>query len=136
MKFAIGSHVVVGILLAAICTVVTASPAAATPIFECNIDGPYTGVPGEEILLTGTIEGGAEPYTYAWDFGDGNTQSGDVTDPMNVQGSNTYSTAATYTVQLLITDNTGGSTSCMTTVEIVTSPAPPGLWGLIKALFR
>lgn len=40
--------------------------------------------------------------SYAWDFGDGNTGSG-------VAPNHTYAAAGTYTVQLTVTDNRGGT---------------------------
>jgi PKD repeat protein len=76
-------------------------------------------------LLTqfhGQASQGLAPYTYAWDFGDGNTGTGQ--DP-----THKYSRQGSYNVRLTVTDNhgcTGTTTSQITIVDC----DPPGIDGV------
>ena len=54
----------------------------------------------ESIQFSHTSTGGATPYTYAWDFGDGNTST-------SASGSYTYGTAGTFSISLTVTDASG-----------------------------
>jgi hypothetical protein len=63
--------------------------------------GPDEGVIGEEILFEGTIPDGTPPYSWNWDFGDGNTST--LESPTHA-----YAQAGTYDVTLSATDNDGG----------------------------
>jgi PKD repeat protein len=59
--------------------------------------------------------GGTEPYTYHWDFGDGQEA--------NVQNTrHTYENPGTYTATLTVTDATGQTASDST--EVIVEPAP------------
>ncbi|MEZ4700753.1 MAG: FG-GAP-like repeat-containing protein [Rhodothermales bacterium] len=49
--------------------------------------------------------------SYAWDFGDGNTDSGVTT-------SHTYAASGTYTVQLTVTDNLGATAAASQSVSV------------------
>jgi plastocyanin len=55
---------------------------------------------GEKIRFSPTISGGFTPYSYEWDFGDGQTSTEDS--PVH-----TYSKAGTFTVSLKVTDDRG-----------------------------
>ncbi|MFC1992959.1 DUF4349 domain-containing protein [Chloroflexota bacterium] len=57
---------------------------------------------GKEIRFTGDISGGFAPYTYEWDFGDGDTSTSEA--PIHA-----YKTAGTYTVSLKVTDDEGNA---------------------------
>jgi large repetitive protein len=57
---------------------------------------------------------GGTIVSYTWDFGDGTPR---VTTGSQVQG-HTYTTAATYTVTLVVTDNSGRTASVSLTVQI------------------
>ncbi|WP_431711840.1 PKD domain-containing protein [Glutamicibacter uratoxydans] len=62
---------------------------------------------------------------YSWDFGDGNTGNG-------VSASHNYAEAGTYTISLVVTDNSGASSTAVeqevTVEEIVIDPEPePGV---------
>jgi len=57
---------------------------------------------GEEVRFEGRIAGGFAPYSYEWDFGDGNTSTGDYP-------THAYKTAGSYTVSLKVTDDRGNS---------------------------
>ena len=75
--------------------------------------GPYSGEVDEDIQFTGFATGGTEPYTWAWDFGDGETA--DVQNPTHA-----YTEAGEYTATLTVTDaaeNTATDTAGVTIVE-------------------
>ena len=57
---------------------------------------------GEEVIFVPEIIGGFAPYTYEWDFGDGNTSTEDI--PVH-----TYNSAGDYTVSLTVTDDRGNT---------------------------
>ena len=65
--------------------------------FNVYSNGPYFGEIGEPIQFSGTAENGTEPYTYFWDFGDGNTSE-------EQNPSHNYSAGGNYTAILTVTD--------------------------------
>jgi hypothetical protein len=86
--------------------------------FTCGAGGPYTGEVGEDIHFTGFASGGVEPYTWAWDFGDGTTA--DVQNPTHA-----YTEAGVYDVTLTVTDdaaNIATDTTTATITEVVQEP--------------
>lgn len=80
---------------------------------ELRIDanGPYNGYVNEDIQYTGTVFGGIPPYTYYWDFGDGNQS--DQQNP-----THHYMHTGTYIVTFTVTDNEGNFSSDNTTATI------------------
>lgn len=70
----------------------------ASSTIEVNAHGPYHGFVGQAIHFTGDAIGGATPYTWHWDFNDGNTSS--QKNPIY-----SYSTAGHYTVTLTVNDS-------------------------------
>jgi len=82
----------------------------------CDAGGPYDGVEGTAIDFTGSASGGTEPYTWHWDFGDGETSA-------QMNPSHVYATAGTYTATLTVTDaNEDEATDTATvTVEVAGS---------------
>ena len=76
-----------------------------------DANGPYTGETGEAIQFYGSAVGGSPPYSYEWDFGDG--ENSYEQDPTHV-----YTTADTYTVTLTVTDATDATDEDTTTAEI------------------
>ena len=56
----------------------------------------------EEIWFSSEIAGGFPPYSYEWDFGDGNTSTGE-------NPSHSYKTAGSYTVSLTVVDDRGNA---------------------------
>jgi hypothetical protein len=65
--------------------------------FNVYAGGPYYVAPEESIQFSGLAENGNPPYSYQWDFGDGN--SSDEQNP-----SHTYPVNGNYTVVLSVTD--------------------------------
>ncbi len=59
---------------------------------------------GGDVTFVPAISGGTPPYTYAWDFGDGNTSE-------EASPTHTYTEAGTFTAQLVVTDADGTSIS-------------------------
>ena len=55
----------------------------------------------------GRVWGGVAPYTYVFDFGDGTTASGSVTDTDYIQATKTYTTAGSKNYTLKLTDANG-----------------------------
>ncbi|MFJ2543459.1 PKD domain-containing protein [Microbacterium sp. NPDC087589] len=81
----------------------TAVIGATTDHLDVALDGSDSSDPD------GTIA------TYAWDFGDGTTGTGATV-------NHTYATADTFTVTLVVTDDSGTTSS--TTRDVTTTPAP------------
>lgn len=72
-------------------------------------NGPYEGVKGESIEFSGEATGGTEPYSWHWEFGDGNIS--------NVQNAtHLYTELGQYVVNLTVTD-------CNTVTDFDTSMA-------------
>ena len=67
---------------------------------------------GEKIRFIPAVGGGFAPYSYEWDFGDGNTSTGKAP-------THTYKTADSYTVSLKVTDDRG-NTNTETRSEYIT----------------
>lgn len=61
---------------------------------------PTLTEPEEEITFAGTAAGGQEPYTFFWDFGDGNSDTGETV-------THAYSETGIYDVTLTVTDDNG-----------------------------
>ncbi|HEV2119256.1 MAG TPA: PKD domain-containing protein [Candidatus Bathyarchaeia archaeon] len=102
--------------------------ATATPMTEFftytppSVSFTYTPAnpgPLQTVQFTATATGGIQPYTYAWDFGDGSTASGPTT-------SHSYTLPGTYTVTIIVKDGVGqnASMSKTVTVSIVLPPIP------------
>src|SRR5215211_6272231 len=111
----------------------TPFPAAASQVFAsfgllAALAEPLTveitssdtdGVAPATFDFEANVTGGAVPYTYSWDFGDGSVESDD-----DETVDHTFNIAGSYTVSATVTDSTGRtvSDSILITVE-----APPPL---------
>lgn len=73
--------------------------------------GPYIGITSEVIQFFGDAFGGFPPYTWHWNFGDG-----DISDEQNT--THIYNIANTYNVTLTVTDSTENSSFDKTMVII------------------
>jgi len=80
--------------------------------------GPYTGEVGDDIEFSGIAYLGVSPYTYEWDFGDGETATGK--NPVH-----SYEAAGNYTVTLTVTDDAGSTANDTTLVPITEKDTIP-----------
>ena len=84
---------------------------SSTPI---NVDahGPYEGFINEPIQFFGSVSGGVPPYSWFWNFGDGNTST--EQNPIH-----TYILPNEYTINLTVVDNEGrnGNTTTIVTIR-------------------
>ncbi len=79
----------------------------------------WSGTAGQSLAFTATTDA-AQP-SFAWNFGDGQTGTGE---PI----SHTYSAQGPYTLTLLVTDRaTGLSAGATAAVQIVAAPTPPSV---------
>ena len=90
---------------------------------SCDANGPYGGNIMEDIEFDGTATGGAPPYEFLWDYGDGNTSSGDPHPTHN------YGNAGNYTVILTVTDSENNTASDTTWTYINAPPSAPSING-------
>jgi hypothetical protein len=81
----------------------------SSPIFWADANGPYETWMNHSIDFHGSADGGEPPYTWHWDFGDGNTS-----EQQNTTHAYTY-TKIPYTVTLTVTDSQGNQTYDVTT---------------------
>ncbi len=82
--------------------------------------GPYSGLASHTpTQFSGIAFGGQPPYTYFWDFGDGNTSNQE-------NPSHLYRDVGVYNVTFTITDN-HGNMSTDTTIATITY-GPPTVW--------
>ncbi|MCH8816630.1 MAG: PKD domain-containing protein [Chloroflexi bacterium] len=102
-----------------VATVSNADPVAST-------GGPYAGETGSLITFSGSVSdpGWNDTHTFAWNFGDGATGTGQTV-------THAYATAATYIATLTVTDDDGGVGSASTTVTVsAPNTAPTARAGL------
>jgi len=85
---------------------------------EADADGPYYGLVSEPVEFNGSATGGYHPYTWHWDFGDGDTSE-------EQNPTYTYTDAGNYTVILTVTDNSSNQSSDTSWAWIQTSNDPP-----------
>jgi len=73
--------------------------------------GPYTGVPGQSITLSGFAPGVPNATQYIWNFGDGTSGSGQTV-------THAYNTAGSFSATLTVTNSTGLSYSGTAVVNV------------------
>jgi outer membrane protein assembly factor BamB len=85
---------------------------------QADADGPHYGLINQPVQFTGSATGGYRPYSWLWNFGDGQTS--------NLQNpTHSYTTPGNYTVTLTVTDNSGNTSSDTTWAKIKESNNPP-----------
>jgi len=87
---------------------------------EADAHGPYIGIKNESVQFTGSADGGYPPYSYYWDFGDGETSE-------EQNPSYEYTAAGNYTVTLTVTDDNDTTAIDTTWALIRESNDPPGI---------
>jgi len=90
---------------------------------SCDANGPYEGNIMDDIEFDGTATGGIPPYEFFWDYGEGNTSSGDPHPTHN------YANAGNYTVILTVTDSENNTASDSTWAHINAPPTQPDING-------
>jgi len=91
---------------------------AITPILSLTASFrfvPTQPLTNQSIVFIGTATGGVSPYNYNWNFGDGNSVTGQTP-------SHSYATSGTFTVSLEVTDSL--NTSIVTSQSIIVSSQP------------
>jgi hypothetical protein len=79
--------------------------------FVAGANGPYNHWIYDEVEFVGSVMNGKPPYSWYWDFGDGNIST--EKDPFHV-----YNELGDYIVNLTVTDSQGNSTYDTATVNI------------------
>jgi hypothetical protein len=78
---------------------------------EADAGDEYEAEVNETIQFQGSAEGGTEPYTWYWDFGDG-------TNSTEQNPQHAYNTTGNYTATLTVTDDNGNTATDTAKVEI------------------
>ncbi|OGS42788.1 MAG: hypothetical protein A3K76_05270 [Euryarchaeota archaeon RBG_13_57_23] len=96
---------------------ITVEPAASGPeaLIEIVSKDNWT------VVLSGAeskVREGGQIVSYAWDFGDGSTGTGDVV-------THTYETNGTYTVVLTVTDDLGATNNTSVSITVTKIWVPP-----------
>jgi len=81
-------------------------------------NGPYGGIIDTSINFIGSATGGFSPYTWNWDFGDGNYSNDQ--NPMYI-----YNESGTYTINLTVTDEKNFESYDETIATIILENNPP-----------
>ena len=89
----------------------TATVTISTTPLVANAGGPYSGYQNDLINFYGSASGGCSPYSYSWNFGDGNSSTDQ--NPTHV-----YTSVGTYDVTLTVTDDYGKTDNDDTTATI------------------
>jgi PKD repeat protein len=90
---------------------------SVTPSLHANINAsPTSGKAPLTVHFSGSASGGTPPYTYSWDFGDGQPGTGQYL-------FHIYSGPGTYSATLTVTDSVG--TENITSVTIIVIPPNP-----------
>ncbi len=98
----------------------------------CDAAGNYWGYANNPIEFDGSDSfdpDGGTIVSWDWDFGDGTSGSGELTE-------HTYTDDGVYVVTLCVTDDTGFTMCCQTYVMVTCSPVERTTWGGIKGIYK
>ncbi|HYG49408.1 MAG TPA: lamin tail domain-containing protein, partial [Flavobacteriales bacterium] len=88
------------------------------PALAVTADFDFTGLClSDTVYFTNTSYGGTGPYTFAWDFADGNISTQE-------NPSHVFPTAGCYDVQLIVTDGLGDDDTIIQTVCVLATGDP------------
>ncbi len=104
-------------------TVTAGGPTAVD--FTTSPQSPIVGQ-GINFTATATPQTGRTITSYAWNFGDGSTGTGQVT-------THAYTAAGNYTVQLTVTDSAGQTLSTTKSVSVSNAQAPTAQFSFVPA---
>ena len=88
--------------------------------YEVNIYGPYYSFINTHIQFNGSARNGTEPYTYLWDFGDGNTSQ-------EICPVHSYTTPGNYTVLFTVNDSDDNCSTDQSFAWIQDGNIPPNI---------
>jgi PKD repeat protein len=77
------------------------------------------------VAFAANVTNGQAPFTYAWDFGDGNTGSGQAT-------THTYATAGTFNWTVTVTDGQNNTATASGSVTAINPIIPPIISSVVK----
>ncbi len=100
-----------------------------TQPLTADADGPYYGAPGVPIQFYGSATGGVPPYSFHWDFGDGNESY--EQNPIHA-----YASEGNYTVTLTVTDSFGYTDQDITYTIIIPDLEPPTTWTTVTEAYN
>jgi heat shock protein HslJ len=104
----------------------TQPPAPIAP--QASIQGPVSGYIAEPVTFdaSGSVPGSSPIVSYTWNFGDGTT-AGPSAEPVQ---TTIYNQAGIYQVSVVVTDESGQSSSATMEVSMSVYVQTPVLWGL------
>jgi len=92
----------------------------SAPVQQPPLTADFTAVenPALTFTFTAAASGGTAPYTFTWDFGDGQVGNGESV-------IHTYATGTEYDVQLTVADSAGTTPAVSNQTITATSPSQP-----------
>ncbi|MCD6172116.1 MAG: carboxypeptidase regulatory-like domain-containing protein [Thermoplasmata archaeon] len=111
-------------------------------------EAPHDAYPGRKTTLKAVAKGGVPPYTYIWDFGDGNDSGNlETDDPYNLEAIYQYnfSSDKEITATITVTDGNGETATANYPIKFWASPSrkikvnvaiDDALWWLHKSMYR
>ncbi|MBI5214348.1 MAG: carboxypeptidase regulatory-like domain-containing protein [Ignavibacteriae bacterium] len=90
-----------------------------------GVNGAYgNGLANQALTIWGNVDGGTPPYQYWLDYGDGNIDSGTVSNPHFIGAPHTYTTAGTRTMTLTVKDAVNAVDVDQSTIRIYAASTP------------
>jgi PKD repeat protein len=86
-----------------------------TPMTLTATGTPTSGNAPLAVAFAATVTGGSAPFTYTWDFGDGQTGAGSAV-------THTYTTAGSYTAKVTVTDATNATKDATVAITVTGGP--------------